>query len=179
MMIKKIIRILIAGLIPLLLVTSCGNDSTAPDDGLIFITPDAFDLTTAAVVACPDTYPPAAFIVNSFQVSVLDRNGFVLPGLDIDILAIFSSNTGTTFQRLWLFDDEKKGSGNGDGSIMDATGTMLDDNELVSGVGDPTTYRTNTVYFVVHADGSCGFKGDIKIFSGKLSNVFSIDYKAI
>ncbi len=182
MIIKKIIQITIAGLIPLLLLTSCGNDSTAPSDGSINLAPTDYTLTTAAIAACPDVYPPASFITSDFTISVVDRNGNPLGNVDIEINASFSSNSSNFYRRLWLFDDE---AGNNDGDIRDPTGTLLDDAELVSGIGNPTTYRTKTnsagtkkIYIAVHADGSCGFTGQITVSSGVLSNSFDIAYTA-
>lgn len=183
MIIKNIIKIIICGLLPIFLVTSCGNDSTAPDDGSITFGPEDYNLTTAAIAGvCPDVYPPAVFITNSTTITVRDRNGNPLGNVDIEIDASFSSSNSNFYRRLWLFDDEE---GNNDGDIRDVTGTLLDDTELVSGTGNPQTYRTTTgpsgtkkIFFAVHADGICGFTGQITVTSGSVTGVFEIDYQA-
>lgn len=181
MIFKKIIRILITGILALFFVTSCGNDSTAPTDGAITFDPGDDISWNVALGACALAYPGNLPELQIYRITVRDDTGEPLGRVELDLSMILSSN-GSGFPVSWLLLD-LDGNGFFDGYNGNIA-SFLNSNEVITSglIGSP--YRTETNKFgwldvgILTDLGGCSFTGYLSINSGSVGNVIGIDVAA-
>lgn len=181
MIVKNIIKSVVYGLIPLLLVTSCGNQNTAQPGDTILINPPDVEAGYPFDGTCPPAsgYPPTIHAdIQPIKISIFSSSGALIRGVDIEVGLTFTGSTSAD-EIMWLFDDEE---GDGNGLIKDAgSPSGFQDAELVSSNTSPISYKTNTgssgtKTLVLLSDGNCPFTGYLRVFSGSVANNIDISF---
>jgi len=182
MVTKKIIRVLIAGLIPLILVTSCGNDSTAPDDGTIEFTPITEAKWETGLGGCSNIYPGTGPELIVFRITVKSADGVPLGKVDLDLSMILSGNSSTAAVSWLLIDLDKDGLFDGfDGTI----GSYRNSADVITLGGNSAPYSTQTNEFgwlevaVVNDVGGCEYAGWLAVTSGAVGSTWVFDVTVV
>lgn len=179
MIVKNIIKIVVSGLIPLLLLTSCGNDSTAPSDGVIEFNPvSEAKWEVGAGGTCTFIYPGVAPQLHIFRITVKSADGIPLGKVDLDLSLILTENSGVYAVSWLLIDLDNDGFFDGfDGSIA----SVLRSDELITSNVAGAPYHTQTNEFgwlevgVMTDLGGCGYAGWLAVTSGTVGNTWAFE----
>ena len=160
---------------------ACGNESEAPLGSTIIANPSSLDISDSAYViatfgaTCGTTYPPAYWDLQPIRISLYDSENRPLGKTEFSVNLTWSGSTTTAGETAWIFDDD---IGDGNQGITDAGGA-LQDNELVSAIGDPALYTTETnsqgykdLYLLM--DAACVWTGQLDIVSGPVGEQVEI-----
>lgn len=177
-MIKNIIKIVVFGLVPLLLVTSCGNRSTAPSDGVIEFSPVSEAKWTVGAGACSFIYPGVDPQLHIFRITVKSADGTPLGKVDLDLSMILTEPSGLYAVSWLLIDLDNDGFFDGfDGSIA----SVLRSDELITSNVAGAPYHTQTNEFgwlevgVMIDLGGCGYAGWLGVTSGTVGNTWAFE----
>lgn len=157
-------KILIAAC-TLLAVSSCGNDSNAPEDGAILVTPASQDFAVGPVAGCTGVGAGGLEDFTEYTITIIDTNGNRLGNVDFNIQVNWAANSWTGIEVMRIYDDQVLGNNNG----------IAEAGEEVTSLGFPVAFDTSTRpdgtrKLIVQRDltTGCTYKGSFIITSGSL-----------